>query len=64
MRYKAVVISPHLDDAVFSCGAAIARHVADGRHILIEHLGDCIGQLAWTRHGTSFDGMIMLPGSR
>ncbi|MCB1938877.1 MAG: PIG-L family deacetylase [Rhodocyclaceae bacterium] len=30
MRYKAVVISPHLDDAVFSCGAAIARHVADG----------------------------------
>lgn len=29
-RYRAVVISPHLDDAVFSCGGAIAQMVAEG----------------------------------
>ena len=29
-RYRAVVISPHLDDAVFSCGGAIAAMVEEG----------------------------------
>ncbi len=29
-RYRAVIISPHLDDAVFSCGGAIAAMVHDG----------------------------------
>lgn len=29
-RYRAVIISPHLDDAVFSCGGAIAQMVEEG----------------------------------
>ena len=29
-HYRAVVISPHLDDAVFSCGGAIAQMVREG----------------------------------
>ena len=29
-RYKAVFVSPHLDDAVFSCGGEIARRVRQG----------------------------------
>lgn len=29
-RYKAVFVSPHLDDAVFSCGGEIARLVQEG----------------------------------
>lgn len=29
-RYRAVIISPHLDDAVFSCGGAIANMVQQG----------------------------------
>lgn len=30
MRYRAVIISPHLDDAVFSCGHRITRLVHEG----------------------------------
>ena len=29
-RYRAVIISPHLDDAVFSCGGVIAQMVKEG----------------------------------
>lgn len=29
-HYRAVIISPHLDDAVFSCGGAIAQMVEEG----------------------------------
>ena len=29
-RYKAIFVSPHLDDAVFSCGGTIARLVEEG----------------------------------
>lgn len=29
-RYRAIVISPHLDDAVFSCGGTLARLVGEG----------------------------------
>ena len=29
-RYRAVFISPHLDDAVFSCGGRIAQLVKEG----------------------------------
>ena len=29
-RYRAVIVSPHLDDAVFSCGGAIAQMVTEG----------------------------------
>lgn len=29
-RYRAVIISPHLDDAVFSCGGAMAQWVKEG----------------------------------
>ena len=29
-RYRAIIISPHLDDAVFSCGGAIAQMVQQG----------------------------------
>ena len=30
MKYRAVIVSPHLDDAVFSCGAQIAHLVSEG----------------------------------
>ena len=30
VSYRAVIVSPHLDDAVFSCGGAIARMVEEG----------------------------------
>lgn len=33
--YEHVYISPHLDDAVFSCGGALARHVASGGRALV-----------------------------
>ncbi len=29
-RYRAVIVSPHLDDAVFSCGGKIAQMVTEG----------------------------------
>ena len=29
-RYRAVIVSPHLDDAVFSCGGTIAKLVKEG----------------------------------
>lgn len=29
-HYRAIILSPHLDDAVFSCGGAIARLVTEG----------------------------------
>lgn len=29
-RYRAVIVSPHLDDAVFSCGGLITQMVAEG----------------------------------
>ncbi|MBK9237034.1 MAG: PIG-L family deacetylase [Rhodoferax sp.] len=29
-RYRAVIVSPHLDDAVFSCGGRIAQLVGEG----------------------------------
>lgn len=30
LHYRAVIVSPHLDDAVFSCGGEIARLVTEG----------------------------------
>lgn len=33
--YDHVYLSPHLDDAVFSCGGAIARHTAAGTRALV-----------------------------
>jgi LmbE family N-acetylglucosaminyl deacetylase len=35
IRYKAVFISPHLDDAVFSCGGEISRLTAQGPVLVI-----------------------------
>ncbi len=33
--YEHVYLSPHLDDAVLSCGGALARHVANGARALV-----------------------------
>lgn len=33
--YPHVYLSPHLDDAVLSCGGAIAQHIADGQQVLV-----------------------------
>lgn len=35
MTWDLIVLSPHLDDAVFSCGGLIARTTARGGHVLI-----------------------------
>lgn len=35
VHYDAVVISPHLDDAVFSCGGTIAKLIANGKTVLV-----------------------------
>jgi LmbE family N-acetylglucosaminyl deacetylase len=34
-QYKAVFISPHLDDAVFSCGGTIAKHIYEGDVLIL-----------------------------
>jgi LmbE family N-acetylglucosaminyl deacetylase len=34
-RYRAVIVSPHLDDAVFSCGATIAQLVREGPVLVV-----------------------------
>ena len=34
-HYRAIIISPHLDDAVFSCGGAIAQMVKEGPVLVI-----------------------------
>lgn len=34
-HYRAVIISPHLDDAVFSCGGAIAQMVGEGQVLVL-----------------------------
>lgn len=33
--YQHIYLSPHLDDAVLSCGGAIARHIAQGARVLV-----------------------------
>ena len=37
-HYRAVFLSPHLDDAVFSCGGLIAKLVESGEHVLIVNI--------------------------
>ena len=37
-HYQAVFLSPHLDDAVFSCGGLIAKLVESGEHVLIVNI--------------------------
>jgi LmbE family N-acetylglucosaminyl deacetylase len=32
---RIVAVSPHLDDAVFSCGATLARHAAQGHEVVV-----------------------------
>lgn len=39
-HYRAVIVSPHLDDAVFSCGAAIARWRREGPVLVINVFTD------------------------
>ena len=34
-NYDHVYLSPHIDDAALSCGGAIARHSAEGAHVLV-----------------------------
>jgi LmbE family N-acetylglucosaminyl deacetylase len=34
-HYDRIYISPHLDDAVYSCGGQIAQHRANGRRVLV-----------------------------
>jgi len=34
-RYRHVVLAPHLDDAVLSCGGSIHRWVSAGEHVLV-----------------------------
>lgn len=48
-RYTHLYLSPHLDDAVLSCGGAIARHVAAGEQVLVVTI--CAGS---PPPGTSF----------
>src|SRR5512140_827959 len=40
-RYRAVFISPHLDDAIFSCGGTIARLVEDGPVLVVNVFSRC-----------------------
>lgn len=56
--YDHVYLSPHLDDAVLSCGGAIAAHTADGARVLIVTLCTAVpeaeqplGPLAQEFHG-------------
>src|SRR5690242_4788963 len=55
--YAHVYISPHLDDAVLSCGGAIAAHVAAGQRVLVVTLCTAVptsaqlGPLAEEFHG-------------
>lgn len=37
-RYRAVFLSPHLDDAVFSCGGLIAKLAQSGERVLIVNI--------------------------
>lgn len=37
-RYRQIYVSPHLDDAVLSCGGTIARQVASGQRVLVLNL--------------------------
>lgn len=43
-RYQHIYLSPHLDDAVLSCGGAIARQAQEGARVLI--ITACAGQPA------------------
>ncbi|HNC51722.1 MAG TPA: PIG-L family deacetylase [Accumulibacter sp.] len=43
-RYKAVIVSPHLDDAVFSCGGEIARLTRQGRVLVINVFTRYLGE--------------------
>ena len=43
--YRAVFISPHLDDAVFSCGAEIDRLVAEGPVLVINLFSRFVGEV-------------------
>jgi len=44
-RYKAVFISPHLDDAVFSCGGEIARLVQEGPVLVLNLFTRYLGEV-------------------
>ena len=43
--YRAVFISPHLDDAVFSCGAEINRLMAEGPVLVINLFSRFVGEV-------------------
>lgn len=51
-KYRAIIISPHLDDAVFSCGGAITQMVKEGPVLVIN---------IFTRYlsGMKFHGIVM-----
>ncbi len=44
-RYKAVFVSPHLDDAVFSCGGEIARLAAQGPVLVLNLFTRYLGEV-------------------
>lgn len=48
---KVLALSPHLDDAVFSCGATLARLAGDGAHVMLV--------TAFTRSMPSPDGFAL-----
>jgi LmbE family N-acetylglucosaminyl deacetylase len=56
-HYQHVYLSPHLDDAILSCGGAIASHVASGSRVLVITIctavptRDQLGPLAEEFHG-------------
>lgn len=51
-KYRAIIISPHLDDAVFSCGGVISQMVKEGPVLVIN---------IFTRYlsGMKFHGIVM-----
>lgn len=42
-KYSSVIISPHLDDAVFSCGGVLASQTFSARHLVINVFSNCGG---------------------
>lgn len=44
-RYKAVFVSPHLDDAVFSCGGEITRLVQEGPVLVLNLFTRYLGEI-------------------
>ena len=52
MRWHALVLAPHPDDAVFSCGGAIRRRAESGQNVLVVTV--CAGEPPPTRDLSPF----------